>query len=143
MAPPPVAGTESKTPTNEELDGENRDHELMAGHIALLPYLPDLWAHFSSLEATVLDFDFEDEGNPGCEDDLRRAKLFVKFVERCLKHYEHCQRDNVSLDKFRLRIASYNSDLIGATSVDKWLSFAVERSVQALDISLRPSWEDS
>lgn len=124
----------------------------------LLPHLPDLivhkifrliptklavrstivskqWASVWSLGVPLLDFD--DEGDPGDHEDHnlgRRRLLFIDFVESCLKRCE--KNKHLELDSFRLGMR-YDCELIGAIRIDKWLSFAVERCVKELDMSIK------
>ncbi|ONH91586.1 hypothetical protein PRUPE_8G124800 [Prunus persica] len=76
----------------------------------------------------VLDFD---EGEPYDNDEklenLRRKK-FIKFLRGCLKFREK----DKCLDKFRLRMRYRGK----SRNIEKWLSFAIERSVKVLEISL-------
>ncbi|XP_062001932.1 FBD-associated F-box protein At4g13985-like isoform X2 [Rosa rugosa] len=124
----------------------------------LLPHLPDLivhkifrliptklairsaivskqWATVWSLGVPLLDFDDEGDSTDHDGDNLvRRKLLFIDFVENCLKH---CEKNKpLQLDSFRLRMR-YDSELIGATRIDKWFSFVVDRCVKELDISIQ------
>ncbi|PRQ47112.1 putative F-box domain, leucine-rich repeat domain, L domain-containing protein [Rosa chinensis] len=93
------------------------------------------WASVWSLGVPLLDFDDEGDSTDHDGDNLvRRKLLFIDFVESCMKH---CGKKKLlELDSFRLRMR-YDSELIGATRIDKWFSFVVDRCVKELDISIQ------
>ncbi|KAM5547137.1 putative FBD-associated F-box protein [Rosa sericea] len=99
-----------------------------------LPYAQPLFLNNGQVcglwESPLLDFDDEGDSTDHDGDNLvRRKLLFIDFVESCLKHCE--KKKLLELDSFRLRMR-YDSELIGATRIDKWFSFVVDRCVKDL-----------
>ncbi|KAK9937186.1 hypothetical protein M0R45_013995 [Rubus argutus] len=100
-----------------------------------MSFLSKQWEGVWSL-SPILDFD---ESGKIDDDDFDFDKLvqhtnFISILQRYLEFRERDKQTQI-LDRFRLCMTSY---LYGDSSiVDKWLSFACEKSVKDVDLSLR------
>lgn len=92
--------------------------KLVAQANAVSKQWADVWPSFP-----VIDLD------DGDSDDLAKCQRFLTFLENCLKR---CEKQRL-LDKLKLRII-YSVAGDYEDTIDKWVSFAIQRCVKDLDL---------